>query len=353
MKSLKLLIISGATGKLNEMEEFSCALEKLGVNCKIVQESDFGQGFPSKDFANWFNTKTKKLLNEFKPDAVYVDRQAHFCVQAINSKIPVFVHLRGHYWQEIEAAKKTIYKSKIMHLVIWLRDRIAKKCFEKSTAVLPNCTYLKNVVEEHHQHQSISVLNVGIHSEDWYDVKGMSLKHPCVGLLQDANWWGKTKEMLILKNVVEELPNVNFYWAGDGKYRERVLSVLDKFDNFHWLKRLDYPNQVRQYLTEIDIYALITGMDLEPRTLNEAQLMRKAIIATKVGGIPEFLIDEKSGFLVREGNYQDIIEKIQIFLNDRDRAIQMGKHAQTYVKENLKWEKIAKKFLNIAEKYMK
>ena len=154
MKSLKLLIISGATGKLNEMEEFSCALEKLGVNCKIVQESDFGQGFPSKDFANWFNTKTKKLLNEFKPDAVYVDRQAHFCVQAINSKIPVFVHLRGHYWQEIEAAKKTIYKSKIMHLVIWLRDRIAKKCFEKSTIVLPNCTYLKNVVEEHHQHQS-------------------------------------------------------------------------------------------------------------------------------------------------------------------------------------------------------
>ena len=44
----------------------------------------------------------------------------------------------------------------------------------------------------------------------------MKLKHPCVGLVQRANWWGKTSEMLILKNVLEKctaaqrrLPHIN------------------------------------------------------------------------------------------------------------------------------------------------
>ena len=51
----------------------------------------------------------------------------------------------------------------------------------------------------------------------------MNLKHPCVGLLQRASWWGKTSEMLILKKVLEKMPDVSFYWAGDGPLRERVL----------------------------------------------------------------------------------------------------------------------------------
>ena len=65
----KMVLIS-----CDEMEEFSCALEKLGVNCKIVQESDFGQGFPSKDFANWFKGKGlefQKVLTEALKRYVY------------------------------------------------------------------------------------------------------------------------------------------------------------------------------------------------------------------------------------------------------------------------------------------
>ena len=51
----------------------------------------------------------------------------------------------------------------------------------------------------------------------------MNLKHPCVGLVQDANWWGKTKEILMLEDVLEEMPDVHFYWAGDGHYRKKIV----------------------------------------------------------------------------------------------------------------------------------
>ncbi len=98
------------------------------------------------------------------------------------------------------------------------------------------------------------------------------------------------------------MPKVHFYWAGDGQYKHEILKVLDKFENFHWLGSLSYPEKVRDYLSELDIYAIITGMDTTPLSLKEAQLMEKPVIATNVGGNSEIMIDGETGYLVEEGN---------------------------------------------------
>jgi hypothetical protein len=39
--------------------------------------------------------------------------------------------------------------------------------------------------------------------------------------------------MLVLENVVKEMTNVHFYWAGDGQYKEPILEKLNQFENFH------------------------------------------------------------------------------------------------------------------------
>jgi glycosyltransferase involved in cell wall biosynthesis len=177
----------------------------------------------------------------------------------------------------------------------------------------------------------------------------MKLKHPCVGLLQGADWWGKTKEMLILKKVMKELPNVNFYWVGDGVYKDKIISELEKYKNFNWLGHLQYPEKVREFLSEIDIYALVSGMDLAPLTLKEAQLMKKPVIATDAGGISEMMQDKKTGFLVKEGSSKDLIEKILILLNDQKLASEMGEKGREFVIKTFSWDIIANRFLDYAK----
>ena len=181
----------------------------------------------------------------------------------------------------------------------------------------------------------------------------MDLDHPCIGLVQDANWWGKTKELLVLEQVLKKMPEINFYWVGDGQYRNKILEKLNKFENFKWLGRLEYPDEIRKFLETIDIYALITGMDLAPLTLKEAQLMEKPVIATDVGGNKEMMVNEKTGFLVKEGDSEDIINKISQLLNNKELAKKMGQEGVKFVKSEFNWEKVAKKFLNILEKYTK
>ena len=221
--------------------------------------------------------------------------------------------------------------------------------FEGSNGILPICKYLENVVKEHYPDKKTGVIYSGIDSSRWYLQKGLKLKHPCVGLLQGAVIWEKAKEMITLKNVIKTMPNVHFYWAGDGPYRDVVLSELQKFDNFTWLGALEYPDKVREFLTEIDVYALVSGMDMSPLTLQEAQLMEKPVIATNVGGVSEMMKNNHTGFLVEKGNQKDLNDKISLLINDNIKSREMGRKGRSFIKENFSWEKIAQDFIKISK----
>jgi len=358
---LKVLIASGAgggtaknsIGKYFHLKEFGEALKKFGVDYKLVKEIDYISGFPNKNPKSWFSKKKfHNLIDEFKTDVVFVDRQSHFALETIRSGIPLFVYLRGHYWLEIEWAKKTIYKDPIMRAVINLRHRIAEKIFEKCDGIFMTADYLDGVIKEHHPNAKTYHFLEGLDTSRWYPVKGMQLEHPCVGMVQDANWWGKTKEMLTLDKVMESLPHVHFYWAGDGQYKDRILSAYKKHKNFHYLGTIGYPDKVREFLTEIDIYALPTGMDTTPLSCREAMSMEKPIIASNVGGIPEMIYDNKTGLLVNENDVNAWIEKISFLLNNKEISIQLGKEARNLIIEKFNWEIIAQKFMKVVEKHV-
>jgi len=115
---------------------------------------------------------------------------------------------------------------------------------------------------------------------------------------------------------------------------------------------LEYPNKVREYLSEIDIYALISGLDMSPLTLLEAQLMKKPVIATNVGGIPELMIDKKTGFLIEKGNSEELVKKIEEILNDPKKIEEMGIQGRKFVEENFSWKIITQKFIDNLKKML-
>jgi glycosyltransferase involved in cell wall biosynthesis len=357
--NMKILIASGAgggtakgrIGKHIHLKDFGEALVRKGVEYKLVYENDYVSGFPSKNIKSWFSKKKfYNLINDFKPDVVFVDRQSHFGLESIKLKIPTYVYLRGNYWSEVEWAKKTVYKSFLMRWVLDQRKKIANTVFEKCNGIFMTADYLDKIIKKQIPNAKTLHFLEGLDTSRWYPQEGMKLQHPCVGMLHDANWWGKTKEMLVLENVIKEMPNVHFYWAGDGQYKGPILEKLNQFENFHYLENLEYPDKVREYLTEIDIYALPTGMDTTPLSCREAMSMKNPVVASKVGGIPEMVFDNKTGFLVNEGDYKGWIEKLTILVNDPDLRKKFGAEGKNTVLEIFNWDKLAEEFINIVSK---
>lgn len=341
------LLIGASPSKFFHLREFEQELQKNNIEVKLVVDHNIISGFPDRKIRNWLGTKTKfnELITNFKPDIILVDRQKHFAKTAIDSKIPVIVHLRGDYWSEIEWAKETIYRKFPKNIVIKKWDDIGNYCFRNSQMILPICKFLEKRVNEKLPNKKTSVMYQGINSSNWYQSNNLKLKHPCVGILQSATIWGKAKQMLILPDILKRNPKIMFYWVGDGPYRNKILETLSKFDNFKWLGLKKYPHEVRDFLSEIDIYALISGIDMSPLTLLEAQLMKKPVIASSVGGIPELMISNETGYLVEKNNTEELNEKINLLIDDNNLSNKMGENGNKFVEENFSWGKITSEFL--------
>lgn len=76
-----------------------------------------------------------------------------------------------------------------------------------------------------------------------------------------------------------------------------------------------------------------------PMVCIEAQLAACAVLATRHAGIPECIVDGKTGFLVEENDHIALSEKLSILLASPDLANQMGHageiHAKTYFDLNV------------------
>ena len=334
------------------ISQFAKSLEKKDIKCKIIDDLDiYDSSLTNKKIFRWLKkpTKLQKIVDEFEPDAVFTERVSHLSSLILKMKIPLIIFLRGDYWSEVKAMKDSVEVKNTKQIEIWAKQKIAEKCFKESTIILPICKYLEKITHDRYPNNLVHVMYQGIDLENWTEQEGMELKHPCVGLLQDPNIWEKTKELMILPKILEKMPNVHFYWAGDGVYRDKVLPLLEKYENFHWLGRLNYPNKVREFLSEIDVYALISGIDMSPHTILEASLMKKPVIATNVGGISES-IKKNTGFLINENDHKEWIEKISFLLDNKQEITKMGNEGHSYVKKQFSWEKISNDFLEIIKR---
>ena len=346
------LLIAVDKSRFSHIEQFSEELKKKGIECLVIDDLDiYDDSKFDKRFLRWAKTPKKfsKIIDDFRPDLVFTERVSHFSSLIIKRDIPLVIFLRGDYWKELESERGVKNNFNNMRIENFVKQNIAEKCFKKSTLILPICKYLEKIVNERYPEKTTSVLYQGIKDSDWFYEKGMKLKHPCVGLIQDANIWEKTKELSLLPNILDGLPNVNFYWAGDGKYSSRILQLLEGYENFHWLGNLAYPEEVRQFLSEIDIYGLLTGIDMSPHTLLEAGLMKKPVLATNVGGVSESCINNKTCFLIEKNDPQGWIDKISVLLEDKEKMTRMGEEGFEYIKENFLWSKIAGSFIEILE----
>lgn len=354
MKNRLRLLIVGDKTRFIHLKQFIRELEKLGIESKLIYDIEFIDKFFQVNIKKKIekNRNFKKILQEFEPDVVLLDRMSNIGKKVIEENIPLLILLRGNYWEESSWAKKTIYKSRIDKLALIKNEKLFDLCLRKSSLILPISKYLENEVKKRYPEKNIELFPAdGRDPEEWFPITAQKLKHPCVGLLQGLNIWGKSKELLTLKNVLKELPQVTFYLAGDGIYRDQIIPELQNFKNFVWLGNLEYPNEIKEFFTEIDVYILLSGLEGLGQTIIEASLMKKPIIATNVGGIKDLIQDGKTGFLIQSEDESELIKKILFLLENNSKAETMGKNACLYIKENFSWSKIALDFLHITTKH--
>ncbi len=349
---MKLLIVGNESRKYH-LDGLSEELIRLNIDSKVIVDTDFLEKTLSFNFQEKLIKKKKReeLIKNFNPDAVLLDRISAIGEFFLSKKIPLFILLRGNFWEEVKWAKETIEKSKMKNLSIYKNEKLAERIFSKSTGILAISEYLKNEVVERYPDKSVDVIYAdGRKISEWIQNEDKNLHHPCVGLVQGLNIWGKTRELETLQDVMEKMPHVTFYLVGDGAYSEKIIPKLEKFENFIWLKNLGYPEKIMQFLSSIDVFLLLSGLEGLGQSIIEAMIMKKPVIATNVGGIPEIVKNKETGFLVEKGDSEKIIFLINNLLNDSNVKEKIINGAEKNI-HMFSWSNIAVELIKILRKH--
>ncbi len=86
------------------------------------------------------------------------------------------------------------------------------------------------------------------------------------------------------------------------------------------------------------------------RVLLEAQALGMAVIATRVGGIPDIICDGITGVLIPQENTQALVDAILDLLDDQAKRQRLSEKGKQWVRDNFSIEKMAE---NLAGFYIK
>ena len=93
------------------------------------------------------------------------------------------------------------------------------------------------------------------------------------------------------------------------------------------------PDQVARYYAAADVFAAPSLGDNLPYTVLEAMASGTAVVASRVGGIPEQVVDGQTGRLFRAGSWQELGAALISVLEDPARAALMGQAGRRRVEE--------------------
>lgn len=141
------------------------------------------------------------------------------------------------------------------------------------------------------------------------------------------------------KDVLLELPNVNFILIGDGNLRSQLSDFATREGFRERIKFLGQIDDVRQHLQTMDLFVLPSLWEGFPTVLLESMASGVPIVATNVRGTNELVADGMSGWLVEPGNPRALANAIIHALSvdeERNRIIEnASKMVQKYSITNI------------------
>jgi glycosyltransferase involved in cell wall biosynthesis len=136
--------------------------------------------------------------------------------------------------------------------------------------------------------------------------------------------------------LVSRNPQVHFVLVGEGPYREQFMkdaAAMGIAEHLTWTGLIQDPFGEGVYEAADIVCQLSEWEELFGWMIAEAMAYGKPIVATRVGGIPELVTDEVSGYLVKRGDPAAAAEKLDNLANDPNLRRALGAAGRRIVQE--------------------
>lgn len=295
---------------------------------KLLRERGFqvhilNRKFSIKNLSNIFTVY--KLIRKIKPDVVHTAAAEANFHGIIAAKLAGVKYIIG---EEIGIPNHSRAAQKVFAVVYKLANKVicvshSVKDFLIKTGEIPaeKCCVLYNPV-------SIPKAFPKVPSEKFEIVY--------VGRLEKV----KNVETLINAFHVVRNDNLNLTIVGDGRERASLENLVKELKIEENITFEGFQNEPSRFLCSADLYVLPSYSEGFGIAAVEAMFLKVPVLATQVGGVPEFINDGGNGWLFNPTSVKDLAAKLHAILQmDQCARIALGEKGYLAVSERFTVEK--------------
>jgi glycosyltransferase involved in cell wall biosynthesis len=149
------------------------------------------------------------------------------------------------------------------------------------------------------------------------------------------------------KEVLKMVPEVKFLIVGDGPQKENIMRYINELNINNNVLMLGLRRDIPKVLSTADLYVIPSIQEGMGQSTMEAMAMGVPVIASSVGGLPELVVDNKTGLLVPPGDISALARAIEELLSDKEKAGRLSDVARKSILRNYTIEKTVDRTLEL------
>jgi len=181
-------------------------------------------------------------------------------------------------------------------------------------------------------------------------------------LAQGAEYKGFDIVVRALPRILSEMPKVRYVIVGEGPGRstlQRLAAELGVAERVVFAGELSDAELASCY-QECDVFVLPSGAPDSKggwhgegfgRVYAEASIAGKPVVASRVGGAVEAVLDGKTGLLVNPGSPEEVAEAVITVLRQPDLAMALGRAGRDRALNDFTSETMRKSLLRLLERF--
>ena len=325
MTEMNLSVVLFNEGRLEK------EIGSLGIPVRVFPESRWGSGRIFLELVREFKKSNVQIVHTHKyKDTILAAPAAKLCsiphvVRTVHGLREPFEGLQALKMSCYETIERTVHRYCI-DSIIGVSSQIEGRY--KAEGQVARVTCIRN---------GIDLEGKSVQIDRWHTRKdlGIDLETCLIGTVGRLT---PVKGIPYLLQAARILlrggANVKVLVVGEGNIRQELMTQthdLDITDDVVFLGHREDPEELLQAL---DIFVLPSLSEGIPMALLEAMASSRAVVASRVGGIPEIIEDGVEGFLVEPMNVNGLAERCRQLIESPEAARKMGEKGRKRVERD-------------------
>ncbi|WP_373032057.1 glycosyltransferase family 4 protein [Sulfurovum sp.] len=226
-------------------------------------------------------------------------------------------------------------------------DLITKYLVNSKQVVISVSNYSKSVISQYMQvpekhidviYNSVQDINEPVISIE----KNIVLTVGHVEEYKNPNIW-----YLVAKEVIKEIPSSVFQWVGEGSLLESMREKVKKDGLENNIIFEGLSNSVNKFYKNATIYFQPSLIESQGIAIAEAMSFGLPCMGSNVGGIPESILDQETGFILPVDDVQGFSKKIGHLLKNEKLRNELGARGKKLAAEKFNKETQEEKIITL------